>query len=63
MFTGEVLTVCGCASNELISEAIDQARRVQPQWKRAGAQNRGVVLRKAADIIRVNLLAYQIKFV
>ncbi|VDN02023.1 unnamed protein product [Thelazia callipaeda] len=49
---GEILTRCSCASNELVDEVVKDSHEVLQSWSNFNAQKRGVILRKAASIIR-----------
>lgn len=51
---GEVLTEIGSATEKDVNEVVKIAKDGQKQWAKFGWQERGNVLRKAADIIRVN---------
>ncbi|VDK68604.1 unnamed protein product [Litomosoides sigmodontis] len=50
--SGEVLARCGCASAEVVDEVVKDASEAQKSWAALNVQERGVVLRRAASMIR-----------
>lgn len=51
--TGVVTTQCSVADLQLVDATIRDAHRMLPTWASQSAQQRSVVLRRAASLIRV----------
>jgi acyl-CoA reductase-like NAD-dependent aldehyde dehydrogenase len=49
--TEEKVATIPCATSEEINLAVDAAKRAQPAWAAMTPQERGVVMRKLADLI------------
>ena len=53
IYTGEVFRPVGCSGKEDVDKAVSAAREAQEGWAALSGFQRGQVLKKAADIIRV----------
>ena len=50
--TGEVIARLHAATPAIVEKAVESAKRAQKDWAKLSPQQRGRILRKAADIIR-----------
>ena len=50
---GEVLRHIQCSGSEDVGQAVSSARKAQKTWRQKSGFERGQILKKAADIIRV----------
>ena len=53
MFPGEVLKQVPCSGKEDVDNAVSSARKALKTWSQKSGFERGQVLKRAADIIRV----------
>jgi len=54
-FSGEILTQCGASGVEDVNKAIDSAKSAFPAWSKMSGLQRGHILRKAGDLIKVGM--------
>ena len=55
MSLGEVLRQFQCSGSDDVGQAVSSAKKAQKTWRQKSGFERGQVLKKAADLIRVCL--------